>query len=180
MKLGKFTAKRIATLAVLTAASLIVFLIENLLPPMFIPGAKPGLANVFSLAALILFTPLDAFLVVAVRTLLGAVFAGNLSAVMYSFTGGVLSLAVSSILLYLVYPKISLLATSVAGAVTHNIVQNLVFWGISGTALSLQFMPYLILIGVVCGLLVGGVLMLVFKKIPLSVFERVVYKKETK
>ncbi|HBN12975.1 MAG TPA: heptaprenyl diphosphate synthase, partial [Clostridiales bacterium] len=47
------TAKKVATLSVFTALSLIMFIIENQFPPMFIPGARMGLANIFSFAALI-------------------------------------------------------------------------------------------------------------------------------
>ena len=78
MKNGKPTAKKIATLAIFTALSLITFIIENQFPPLFFPGAKMGLANIFSFAALIMFSPLEAFAIIAIRTGLGAIFAGNL------------------------------------------------------------------------------------------------------
>ena len=77
------TAKKIAVLAMLTGLSLIAFIIESLLPPMLIPGAKPGIANVFSFAALIMYSPIEAFIVVALRMGLGAVYAGNVSALLY-------------------------------------------------------------------------------------------------
>ena len=108
----RFTAKKLAVLGVLTALSLITFLIENLFPPLLIPGAKLGLANAFSFIALIMFSPLEAFIVVGVRTVLGAIFAGNFAAVMYSFTGGVVSMAVSSLLMYCVHPKISVICVA--------------------------------------------------------------------
>ena len=38
-------------------------------------------------------------------------------------------------------------------------------------------MPYLILIGILSGAIVGGVIMLVFKKVPQSVFESAIGKK---
>ena len=86
---GRFAAKKIAVLALLTGLSLITFIIESLFPTLVIPGAKPGLANIFSFTALIMYSPLEAFIVVALRTGLGAVYAGNVSALLYSFTGGV-------------------------------------------------------------------------------------------
>lgn len=176
MKSGRYAAKKIAVLAIFTALSLITFIIENQFPPMLIPGAKMGLANIFSFAALIIYSPWEAFLIVAIRTALGAVYAGNVSAVMYSFTGGVVSMAVSSVLTYTVYPRISVMAISVCAAVAHNITQNIVFIIISGTALMLGYMPYLILIGILAGAIVGGVIMLIFKKIPQSVFLKALYR----
>lgn len=175
MSKGRFTAKKIAVLALLTGLALVTFLIENLFPSMVIPGARPGLANIFSLAALIIYSPVEAFIVVTVRTLLGALFAGNISALLYSFTGGMVSMAVSATLLYAVHPRISVMATSVAAAVAHNITQNIVFVFLSGSALMLGYMPYLVLLGIISGGIVGGVTILLFRGVPQSVFEKVIW-----
>ncbi len=172
MKNGKYAAKKIAVLAIFTALSLIAFIIENQFPPMFIPGARMGLANIFSFAALIMFSPVEALAIVAIRTGLGAIFAGNVSALLYSFTGGVVSMSVSSVLMYTVYPRVSVMSVSVLAAVSHNVTQNIVFVILSGTALTFGYMPYLVLLGVLSGAIVGGVTMLIFKKVPKSVFER--------
>ena len=174
MKSGKNAAKKIATLAIFTALSLIMFIIENQFPPLFIPGAKMGLANIFSFAALIMYSPVEAFIIVAIRTGLGAIYAGNVSSLLYSFTGGVVSMAISSVLMYTVYPRISVMSVSILAAVAHNITQNIVFVIISGTTLTFGYMPYLVLIGILSGAIVGGIIMLVFKKVPQSVFERAI------
>ncbi|MDE6441282.1 MAG: Gx transporter family protein [Clostridia bacterium] len=173
MKKGLLTAKKAAVLALFTALGLIAFIIENQFPPMFIPGARMGLANIFSFAALIMYSPAEAFLVVLLRTCLGAVFAGNVSALLYSFTGGVVSMAVSSILMYTVFPRVSVMAVSICAAVAHNITQNVVFVILSGTTNMFVNLPYLMLLGILSGAIVGGVIMLTFKKVPLSLFERV-------
>ncbi len=180
MSAGKNAAKKIAVLAILTALSLITFLIENLFPPLIIPGAKMGLANVFSFAALIMYSPIEAFSVVAIRTVLGAVFAGNFSAVLYSFTGGIVSMAVSSLLIYLAHPRVSVMAASVAAAVAHNITQNVVFVFLSGSALMFGYMPYLILLGVLSGAIVGGAIMLIFRGVPETAFEKVISERKKK
>lgn len=166
----KITTKKIAVLGVLTALSLIAFLIENLFPPLFIPGAKLGLANLFSFMALVIYTPIEAFLIVVVRTVLSALFAGNVSALLYSFTGGIAAMATSSLLVYLVCPKISLLAASVGAAVVHNLTQNAVFALIYSSSLAFSYAPYLALIGVVSGAFIGAVVTLVIKKLPQSTF----------
>lgn len=174
MKKSKFTAKKIATLSVFVALGLITFLIENQFPPLLIPGARMGLANIFSFAALIMYSPLEGFLVVIIRTALGAIFAGNPSALLFSFTGGIVSMTLSSILLYAMYPKISVMAISVAAAVAHNITQNLVFVLESGTVNMFVNLPYLVLLGILSGSIVGGVILLIFKRIPQSVLEKAI------
>lgn len=176
MKSGKPAAGKIAALAILTALSLIVFIIENQFPPMLLPFARMGLANVFSFAALIMFSPKEGFVVVALRTGLGAVFAGNPSAVMYSFTGGVASMAASALLTCLVHPRISVMAISVCAAVTHNIVQSLIFALTAGTASMLYALPYLVLLGAVSGAVVGATVMLIFRRLPQGVLQRALLK----
>lgn len=173
---GMSATRRIAADALFTALALIMFLIENLFPPLFFPGAKMGLSNIFSLAALVLFSPVDAFAVVVVRSLLGAAFAGNFSAVMYSFSGGVTAMLVSSVLMYAVYPRISLMSVSIAAAVVHNIMQTLVAAAWQSVAV-FAYMPYLALIGVFSGAAVGAVVMLIFKRVPLSVYEKFICRK---
>ncbi len=172
---SRFPAKKVAMLALFSALGLIVFITENQFPPLFVPGAKMGLANIFSLAALILYGPIEALVVVAVRTVLGSLFAGNVSMLLYSLTGGVISLALSAILIYIAYPRVSVLAVSVAAAVLHNIVQNAVFVLVTGTSLMFSYMPYLALIGVLSGAIVGAVVTIIFKKVPESVFVRAAY-----
>lgn len=41
-----FTARKIVLTAVFAAASLVMFMVENLFPPLFVPGAKAGLSNI--------------------------------------------------------------------------------------------------------------------------------------
>lgn len=170
-------AKKIATLALFCALSLIMFLIENLFPPMIIPGAKMGLANIFSFAALIIYGPIEAFIIVGVRTVLGAIIVGNVSALMYSFTGGIISMGISALLVYTLYPKISIMAVSILAAIAHNMTQTAVFILVSNTPEMVSYMPYMALIGILSGAIIGGVMMLIFKKIPISVFEKALYKK---
>ena len=136
-----------------------------------------GLANIFSFAALIMFTPLEAFIVVIIRTLLGAVFAGNMSQLLYSFTGGVVSMAISSILTYTAHPKISVMAVSVIAAVAHNVTQILVYSLLTASTLTFAYMPYFALLGILSGAIVGGVTMIIFRGVPQSVFEKVIRKK---
>jgi heptaprenyl diphosphate synthase len=176
MNSGNYGAKKIAILALFTALSLIMFLIENLFPPLLIPGAKMGLSNIFSFAALIMYSPWEAFLIVGVRTILGATFAGNLSSLLYSFTGGMVAMAISSLLLYTVYPKVSIISISIAAAVAHNMTQNIVFVLLNNSPILLAYLPYFALIGILSGAIVAGVVMLLFKRVPLNVYKKALFK----
>ena len=52
--------KRIAMLGILAGLGLIAFLLESLIPLPYLPGAKLGLANIFSMLALALYGLPDA------------------------------------------------------------------------------------------------------------------------
>jgi uncharacterized membrane protein len=72
------------------------------------------------------------------------------------------------------------MSISIVAAVCHNITQNIVFVLISKTTLMFSYMPYLALIGILSGAIVGCATMLIFKRIPLSVFEKALGKIDNK
>ena len=161
-----FNAKRIATLSVLCAMGLIMFMVESLFPPLFLPGAKMGLSNVFSLLTLFVLGPVDALVVVIVRTVLGSLFGGGISTLMYSLTAGVVSVVISAFLVEFVYPNITIIAISIVSAICHNITQNVVFCLISNTPEMFSYMPWLALVGVLAGVIVGFGTNLILRALP--------------
>lgn len=170
IKTKYFSAKRIATLALLTAMGLIMFMVESLFPPLFIPGAKMGLSNIFSLLALFLLGPIDAFVLVVVRVVLGSMFAGNMSALMYSLSAGVVSVIASAILVEFAYPKVSIVAISIVAAVLHNLTQNVVYCLVSNTPELFFYMPILAVIGVLAGVIVGFAVWFILRMVPTRTF----------
>ena len=169
----KFTARRVAMLSVLCAMGLITFMIENLFPPLFLPGAKMGLSNIFSMLTVFLLGVPDAIVLVAVRTVLGSMFTGNMSTLIYSLTAGLVSVLATSAMVEFLYPKISVIAVSVVAAVLHNLTQNVVFCLVSNTPEMFAYMPWLALLGVVAGIIVGFAVWFILRAVPLKVFASV-------
>lgn len=164
-------AKKVALLGCYTALALVMFMIENLFPSLFLPGAKMGLGNVFALMALITLGPIEALVLVCAKTLLGSLIIGNLSSLMYSLTAGLVSISLSALLYKRVYPKISLMAISVASAVTHNIIQIAVFCLVAKSPSYFAFAGYLVILGALAGALVGIITLLLIKYIPKGFFQ---------
>ena len=177
-KFFNFSARRLATLGILVALSLISFTLENLLPPLFLPGAKLGLSNIFTLLTLFMFGYVDAMLLIIIRTTLGALIVGGVASLIYSLTAGVASLLVAIILVQFVYPKISLLSISITSAIIHNIVQVLVFCLIVGNSYMIAYLPYFALIGILSGAVVGLLTYLVIHKVPTTFFNKVLNNNE--
>ncbi len=176
----RFTGKKIALLGILAGLGLIAFMLESLIPVPFLPGAKLGFANIFSLLALLLYGLPEALIVVTVRTVLGSLFAGNVSMLLYSLTAGLVSTCVSRLLLCAL-PRVSFLCVSVAGAIVHNLVQLFVYCALTGTALLFVYSPYLCLIGAGAGVVVGLAVTFVLKALPARLFaQKTLPKEDTK
>ena len=117
----KLTTKQLTLCAVLTALALALSYLENLFPLSLaipIPGIKLGLANIVTVFALYALGPAQAFLILLARCFLGAVFAGNMNALIFSLLGGVTAMVVMIVLSGL--RCLSVYGVSVGGAAAHN------------------------------------------------------------
>ena len=164
----KFNTGKIIYLAVLTAAALILHLVESWLPPVlvFAPGTKIGLANAATLFTLIVFGFYSAFFVTVARCLLAALFGGNIFGLAYSLSGGISALIVMALLWRFVYPRISLVSVSILGAVTHNIVQLLVASIFAGQIKVLYLLPFNVAASFIAGIFIGLAVHYTVKALP--------------
>ena len=147
--------RKITTLSLLTALALIIFFVEAQLPPLTpIPGIKMGLANIITLVALVMFTPKEAFCVLAMRIVLGGFLSGNISSLLYSAAGGVLCFIVMSMLIKF-FSIHQIWAVSIFGAIAHNCAQIAVAVLITSTVEIIWYLPLLIVSAVVTGAFTG-------------------------
>ena len=144
-----FSVKKTVFTAVLACLALITFMIESLFPPIIVPGAKLGLSNFFILTALIFLGSFEAVAVFLIKIVLGSIFSGNISALLYSLPSGAVSLAVEIFLIRKI--KTSVLSASALGAIINNAVQLTVFVLITNTVGLYAYLPYLLLIGLLAG-----------------------------
>lgn len=87
--------KKLTISALLVALAMILSYVEVLIPFNFgIPGIKLGLANLVVVVALYLLNARQALMISVVRILLVSFTFGNMAALLYSITGGLLSFAV--------------------------------------------------------------------------------------
>ena len=150
-----FSPRRLAMLALLTAAALMIYGLESLLPTLLpIPGIKLGLANVVTLVTLKRYGARDAFLVLVSRILLSSFFFGQLLSLIYSFCGGVFCMLVCMLVNRALRGNY-LYLTSIFGAVFHNLGQLLVAFLVTAVPGVLAYFPFLMLSAVVTGLFTG-------------------------
>ena len=157
-------SKKVVWVAVLSAISLIMFMIESLFPPLFVTGAKMGLSNIPSLLVLFTAGTPYSFVILFVRIILGSLVTGSMSTLVYSLPAGIISLSVAAVIKLFV--KSSVVCTSVASAVVHNIVQNTLFIFISQTPQMTGYYPHLALIGILAGAVTGIAVTLLIRSKP--------------
>ncbi len=149
------SVKRLTINALLTAMALGIFVLEATLPPLTpIPGIKLGLANLITLFALVFLSGKDALIILLARILLGALFAGNPSVLLYSLPGGLMSLLMEFLLLRK-NPVQFLWGVSAIGALVHNTMQVLIAILITRTPIILSYLPVLWISGIITGVFTG-------------------------
>lgn len=157
-------SKKIAYISVLISLALIFSYIEALIPIDFgIPGVKLGLANVVSIITLYIFGFYYALFVTLIRVVLSGLLFGNMFSIIYSLSGGLISL----IIMYLLKEtnKFSIVGVSIGGGVFHNVGQLLIAVLIIEQLKLYFYLPILIISGVLMGTLIGIVSMAVTKRV---------------
>ena len=149
----RMQAKTVTTMGLLTAVALILGYVEHLIPVSPIPGIKLGLGNIVLLYGLFLLTVGQTWMLLVLKVGLSGLLFGGVSAMAYSFAGGVLSLA--GMQLAKGIRGISPIGVSVVGAVLHNIGQITLACLLVESRAVLSYLPILLISGAVTGVLTG-------------------------
>ena len=142
----------IALCGVLISLALVLSYIERFIPlQMFIPlpGIKLGLANIVTMIALYLLGEKSAYTIIVVRCILGAIFSGGVSGLLFSLIGGLLALTVM-----IIGTKIScfsIFGVSILGAAAHNVGQITVAMLLMDSVYIGAYLPYLLVIALFTG-----------------------------
>ena len=147
--------KKLAFMAVLTAIALTIIMIENQIPaPVPIPGVKLGLANIITLAAMLILGRKEAGMVLLMRVIMSSIFAGSPSTFIYSAAGGLCAYLVMCLTVGLFDEK-QLWIVSALGAIAHNAGQLMACALIVKTPGIMVYAPILAASGVITGVFTG-------------------------
>ena len=146
------STRQLALCAVLTALALGLSTLENLFPVTLLiplPGVKLGLANIVTVFALYQLGALPALAILTARCLLGGLFAGNASAMLFSLLGGLTAMLVMILLRRL--RCLSIYGVSIGGAAGHNLGQMAAALITLGNTAVLGYLPFLLGISLLTG-----------------------------
>lgn len=168
----RIKTKDIALGAVLTALALGLSVMENLFPvtaAIPLPGVKLGLANIVTVFALYELGSAPALCILVARCLLGSLFAGNASALLYSLMGGLAAMLTMIVLKH--FRRLSVFGVSIGGAAAHNAGQIAAACIVLGDTAVVGYLPILLGVSLITGSLTGFIAALLFramKNAPIS------------
>ena len=152
----RLTTRELTVCAMLVALALALSYLESFFPLSLViplPGVKLGLANVVTLFALYALGPGQAVLILLGRCFLGAMFAGNINALLFSLLGGAAALAMMMLLSR--GRRLSIYGVSIGGAAAHNCGKvAAAVWTLGNTA-PLYYLPVLLGVSLGTGTLTG-------------------------
>ena len=155
---------KIALLGVLTAAAIVIAILESFIPSVGIPGVKLGLANIVILIILYELGILEAVIVNLLRVLVVSFARGTFLSMgfLMSLTGAVMSLGIM-ILFYVLVKKFSIIGVSVIGSTFHVAGQILIAMIYLGTAYIVLYLPVIAISAIITGVFVGITARLIIK-----------------
>ena len=133
---------------------LVLGYMETLIPvPTAVPGIKLGLSNGVLLFAIYLLDIPTAFALMVLKVVLSGLLFGGVSAMMYAFAGGLLSMIAMSLLSRVkdVHP----VTVSMVGGVAHNVGQVGLAMIMLQTSQLMYYMAVLMLVGLATGAVTG-------------------------
>ncbi len=161
---GEKVRNKVPYFGMMTALSLILSYVELLIPIHFgVPGIKLGLANLIIVIVLYMRGFKSALLICVSRILLSGFLFGNMFAIFYSLSGGLLSLLIMNVLKERKW--FSVIGISIAGGVAHNLGQLFVAMLVVESYKVGFYFPILMIAGMLTGALIGGLSMEVLKRV---------------
>ena len=164
--------KRLTKDALLLAVALILYAVEAQIPPLVpVPGVKLGLANIVTVWAMFRVGAKDTLAILALRVILGSIWAGQIISFTLSLAGALVCYLVMLLLKRILTMKQIWICSAVA-AVAHNIGQTAAAIPLFRTASVAVYLPFLVLSGLLTGLFTGLCAQLLIRYLPQGKTER--------
>ena len=155
---------KVAHFGVLVALALILSYVETWIPINFgIPGIKLGLSNLVIIISIYKYGLKKSFFLGITKVLLSNILFGNLSSMIFGWIGMICSVFLMCILKKT--RKFSVIGISMAGGIAHNLGQIFVAMFIIQSFAIIFYLPFLLLSGMITGILIGIVANEIIKRI---------------
>ena len=158
--------KKLTVMALTTAVAMILSFVESQIPAFIaVPGVKVGLANIAVVFALYRLGWKEAAAISLVRVVMVSMLFGSIASLFYSLAGAVLSLAGMGLMKKT--GRFTEIMVSVTGGILHNIGQIAMACLILETAALRYYLPFLLVSGIIAGVVVGLVSAVLVQRVKL-------------
>ncbi len=149
--------KKFTRLSLLLALSVVLNLIESMLPIFsgVIPGLKLGLANIIILFVLYNYSFKDAMYLSILRVFLVGILRTGLFSVSFFFSLGGAILSIIAMYLIKKFTKLSIIGISIVGSFFHSLGQILVACFMVEMTSMIYYLPLLLLFSIPTGIITG-------------------------
>ena len=147
--------KRLATISMLLSLSVVLGLVESIIPSIGIPGIKLGLANIVILYALYKFGFKDGLLISILRVFLVGLLRTGIFNIPFFFSllGAIFSIIAMTITRKIT--KLSVVGISIIGSIFHAIGQIIVAIIFTNTVQIIWYLPVIFALSIPSGIFVG-------------------------
>ncbi len=162
-------SKKVAIISVFSALAVAIYVIETFIPRP-LPWLKFGFGNIIVLLTFYLLGFRFALLVTLLKSILGSLIIGNFftPSFLFSISGGLVSLCVMAVPLFLFPHLFSPLGISILGAVSHNLTQLLTAsFVFIGRIEVFHLTPIFLMLSLVTGTITGIVSLFILKALML-------------
>lgn len=145
--------KKEIRLSMLLSISIILNILESLIPIFNFPGIRIGLANIITLIVLYTYGSKDAIYISILRVLLVGILRTGLFSISFYFS---LFGSIFSIISMIIFKKtkLSIIGVSIIGAIMHNVGQIIAALFLINTNL-IYYMPILLITSIITGTIIG-------------------------
>ena len=130
------------------------------------PGIKLGLANIAVVFALYKLGIGESAIISVIRVILTSILFGSMVSFWYALAGAIVSLTLMILLKQLT--SLACVTISTVGGISHNIAQMCVASVLFDTNLLVYYLPFLLIAGVVAGIVIGTASAILVKRIKLK------------
>lgn len=151
-------SENVAICGIMISLALVLSYMERLIPLQMViplPGIKLGLANIVTLVALYYLGIKSAYTILIIRCILGAIFGGGISGLLFSLSGSLLALTI--MILGSKVSFFSIFGISILGAAAHNIGQIIMAILLMKSIYIGGYLPYLLVIALFTGFATGSI-----------------------
>lgn len=145
--------KKEIRLSMLLSISIILNILESLIPIFNFPGIRIGLANIITLIVLYTYGSKDAIYISILRVLLVGILRTGLFSISFYFS---LFGSIFSIISMIIFKKtkLSIIGVSIVGSIMHNVGQIIAALFLINTNL-IYYMPILLITSIITGTIIG-------------------------